>query len=120
RGWRRTNRSVFLAFVIFLVIAAPLVLSLSWSKRRLTFGDSGKLNYAWEVNQIPKYRHWQGDPPGSGVPRHPTRKVFDSPNVYEFAQPLSASSAVCFVPSSCYDGIETRFNLRRQWLVLER
>ena len=120
RGWRRTNRSVFLAFVIFLVIAAPLVLSLSWSKRRLTFGDSGKLNYAWEVNQIPKYRHWQGDPPGSGVPRHPTRKVFDSPNVYEFAQPFSASYAPWFDPSYWYDGLETRFVLRRQLDALER
>ena len=120
RGWRRTNRSVLLAVVIFLGIAAPLVLSLSWSKRRLTLGDSGKLNYAWEVNQIPKYRHWQGDPPGSGVPKHPTRKVFDYPNVYEFAQPFSASYAPWFDPSYWYDGLETRINLRRQWEALER
>ena len=39
--------TLVIALVCFCLAAAPLVLSLSYEKRRLTFGDSGKLNYAF-------------------------------------------------------------------------
>ena len=42
-------------------------------KGRLTFGDSGRLNYASLVNPGAPQVHWQGEPVGSGTPRHTTR-----------------------------------------------
>jgi hypothetical protein len=118
RGWRRANRTSLLALIVFLSIAAPLILALSWSKRRPTFGESGKLNYVWEVNQIPKYVHWHGEPATSGAPKHPTRKIFDQPALYEFATPLPGSYPPWFDPSYWYDGAKTTFDLRRQLDVL--
>jgi hypothetical protein len=118
RGWRRANRKSLLALIAFLVIAAPLVLALSWSKRRPTFGDSGKLNYAWEVNQIPKYVNWQGEPQGSGVPRHPTRQILSRPTIFEFAAPIPGSYPPWFDPSYWYEGVRTRMEFGRQLEVL--
>ena len=120
RGWRRANRRSLLALIVFLAIAAPLVLALSWSKGRPTFGDSGKLNYVWEVNQIPKYIHWQGEPATSGVPKHPTRKIFDQPAAYEFATPLPGSYPPWFDPSYWFEGVRPTFNFRRQLAVFSR
>jgi len=118
RAWRRANRKSLLAALVFLAIASPLMLALTLSKRRPTFGDSGKLNYAWEVNQIPKYVNWQGDPPGSGVPKHATRLILSQPTVYEFATPLPGSYPPWFDPSYWYEGVKTKFVLRRQLDVL--
>jgi hypothetical protein len=120
RGWRRANRSSVLAVLVFLAIAAPLILALSLLKGRPTFGDSGKLNYVWEVNRIPKYIHWQGEPEGSGVPKHPTRKIFDQPAAYEFATPLPGSYPPWFDPSYWYEGARPTFNFRRQLAVFGR
>ncbi len=118
RGWRRTSRQSLLTLIVFLVIASPLILALSLSKRRPTFGDSGKLNYAWEVNQIPKYVNWQGQPAGSGVPAHPTRQIFSQPAVFEFATPLTGSYPPWFDPSYWYEGVKTRMEFGRQFEVL--
>ena len=120
RGWRRANRKSLLALIVFLAIAAPLILALSLLKGRPTFGDSGKLNYTWEVNQIPKYIHWRGEPATSGVPKHPTRKVYDQPAVYEFATPLPGSYPPWFDPSYWYEGVRPTFSFHRQVEVLSR
>jgi len=117
---RRANRRSLLALIVFFAIAAPLVLALSLSKGRPTFGDSGKLNYVWEVNQIPKYIHWQGEPATSGVPKHPTRKIFDQPAAYEFATPLPGSYPPWFDPSYWFEGVRPTFNFRRQLAVFRR
>jgi hypothetical protein len=120
RSWRRSNRSSLLALVVFLAIAAPLILALTFLKGRPTFGESGKLNYVWEVNQIPKYIHWQGEPATSGEPKHPTRKIFDQPVIYEFATPLRGSYPPWFDPSYWYEGVRPIFSLRRQLEVFTR
>jgi hypothetical protein len=114
RSWRRQNRSSLLAPLVFFALASPLVLALSISKGRPTFGDSGKLNYAWEVSGIPKYVHWQGGPPGSGQPKHPTRKVLDYPTAYEFATPVPGSYPPWYDPSYWFDGLKTKVSLARQ------
>ena len=66
--WRR--RHSVIALVCFCLVAAPLVLSLSHEKHRLTFGDSGKLNYAWFVAGIPIFSGWNGQPAENGTPAH--------------------------------------------------
>ncbi len=64
---RRSLPRVAVAVALFLLIAVPFVFAISRAKGRLTFGDTGKLNYLWSINQIP-VPHWQGELPGYGKP----------------------------------------------------
>ncbi len=102
------------AILTFLCVSGPFILALSNSKGRFTVGESGKLNYAWKVNKVPQqYIHWRGTP-GFGTPKHPTRKIFDAPPVYEFATPISGTYPPWYDPTYWYDGIEAHFNLKQQ------
>ncbi len=128
RRSRAPLRQVLLALLMFVVLAAPLVLLLSSSKHRLTFGDSGRLNYAWYVDGA-TYRHWQGEPLGahadvaprwtagpvaSGTPVHPTRRILDFPSVFEFAAPTGGTYPVWYDPSYWNEGLRAPFNAGQQ------
>jgi hypothetical protein len=107
-----------LALAVFAMIAAPLIVLISKEKHRLTFGDSGKINYAEHVDGAPFMTHWQGQPAGTGTPAHPTRKVSDDPVIYEFAQPIAGSYPPWYDQSYWYEGIRVHFSLRGQLWVL--
>ncbi len=111
-------RSAF-ALAVFLSLASPLVIALSKDKHRATFGDAGRLNYARYVGGAP-ILHWQGEPPGTGSPAHPTRKVLANPPIYEFAQPIAGSYPPWYDPSYWYEGIRPHFSWNRQLWVLFR
>ena len=108
RGWMGAG----IAAVVFGLIAGPWATVLSNSKQRLTFGDAGRLNYAWKVNNVP-ISHWQGDSL-HGSPLHPTRKLSNGPVVYEFATPIHGTYPVWQDPSYWFDGIQPRFTVREQ------
>ncbi len=112
RAWPR----VALAVALFLLIAGPFVFAISRAKGRLTFGDSGNLNYLWSINRVPA-PHWQGGLPGHGTPKHPTRRVFDTPPVYEFGDPVGGTYPVWYDPTYWYDGSVSHFDFRRQLRV---
>ncbi len=98
----------------FLVLfAAPFIIALSLDKNKITFSENGKINYAWHVNGV-KNIHWQGEKPEDGIPLHPSRKVFDSPAIFEFGTPLRATYPIWYDPSYWYEGITFRFNLVNQ------
>src|SRR6195256_447217 len=59
----------------FLAVCAPWLVALSRAKGRLTFGDTGKLNYSSFVSPGGRVINWQGAPPGSGIPVHATRQL---------------------------------------------
>jgi hypothetical protein len=116
----RQRLAKFLALVFgFGLVATPLIFCLSIQKGRLTFGDTGKLNYAWEVNQVP-HRYWRGGPPGSGVPEHPPRKLHDGPAIYEFATPVRGTNPLTLGHSYWYEGVRLRFNLSDQLKTIRR
>jgi hypothetical protein len=101
----------------FVLTAGPFIAALSISKGRLTTGESGRLNYLWHINQVPFF-HWQGDP-RFGVPLHPTRKIFESPAIYEFGKPINATYPPWYDPSYWYDGAAPRFDLNQQVAALK-
>ena len=105
--------------IAFVIVSAPFVAMLSHSKGRLTFGDTGRLNYSFLVNVTPNV-HWQGEPIGSGTPVHATRKIFGHPAVYEFAQPVFGTYAAWSDPSYWNEGLKMRFNLKQQLHRLNR
>ncbi len=81
-----------LSLSMFLLIASPLIATLSMKYGHLTYGETGKNAYRTDVLFMPLV-HWQGGPSGAGVPEHPTRKILENPDVYEFASPIAATYA---------------------------
>jgi hypothetical protein len=113
-SFRTAAVRTLLATGVFAAISLPLVLALSAQKGRPTFGDSAALNYAMYINGAPRWVHWHGQPPGTGVPAHPMRRLSSDPAVYEFAHPVPGSYPPWHDPSYWYEGIKPHFSLRGQ------
>src|SRR5258706_2517788 len=111
---RRAIPRVLLAVVVFSVVSAPYLFLLSKSKQRFTFGDSGRIAYAEYVNGVNLAIHWQGEPPGTGTPKHPTRKLLETPPVYEYAFPVAGTYPPWNDPSYWYDGVHPHFDFMGQ------
>ena len=103
-----------LAFVSFAVVAALLAGSLSVEKRRITFGDTGKIAYAEFVDGAARYINWQGGPDGVGRPVHPTREVLSQPPLFVFAGPVGGTYPPWYDPSYWYEGVVPVFKLKDQ------
>jgi hypothetical protein len=121
RSPRAASWRMLAAPLAFVLILGPYLGALSRSLGHPTFGETGKLNYAWLVNPG-KYRipdtHWQGGPPGSGEPVHPSRVIFDAPRTFEFGTPLGGTYPPWTDPSYWYEGLETPFSPGAQIRVI--
>jgi len=120
-GWPLSRRMILLggtALAVFLLVSAPFIAALSRAKGRLTFGDSARLNYAFFIDGVQHYAHWQGDPPGSGTPIHPTRKLNDHPEIYEFADRNMGSYPPWFDPTYWYEGVAPHLSWKFQLKML--
>ena len=121
--WSRTKRAVALVLVAtlsFAMLALPYALQLSREKGRPTFGEAGRLAYAWMVNGVTGQTHWQGGPPGAGAPIHPTRQISVAPDAYEFATPLRGTYPPWYDPSYWYDGVQAKFDPVAQVMIAYR
>jgi hypothetical protein len=115
---KRRVYGVLLAAFLFLIVSLPFVAALSKSKGRLTFGDSGRINYAGGVSPNVPPKHWQGETVGGGVPKHPTRQLQEHPAVFEFAKPVAGTYPPWYDPSYWNEGAQWTFRLRSQIRVL--
>ena len=113
---RRALPRVAVAGTICLLIAGPFIVAISQAKGRPTFGESGRLNYLWSINDVSEF-HWQGQQPGHGRPLHPTRQIFDAPPIYEFGAPIGGTYPLWYDPTYWYEGSVSRFDLRQQLRV---
>ena len=100
-----------LGLLVFLAVAAPFVVGLSQEKQRFTYGDSGRINYAWLINGVPRYIHWHPSDDTFGTPEHTTRRLDATPPVYEFEAPISGTYPPWLDPSYWFEGIQPRFDL---------
>jgi hypothetical protein len=107
-------RRALVALLAFAMVAGPWVVALSVVRGRVTFGDSARYNYARFVNGTTQAVHWQGGPPGSGTPVHPSRKLLDAPAVYEFGTPLAGTYPPWTDPQYWYEGVVPHFDARQQ------
>ncbi len=101
------------AVLVFLLTTSPLLILLSRAKGRLTFGDSGRINYIWHVDGVPRL-YWQGNYPGSGIPIHPPHLILAQPAIYEFAAPFAVTFPPWYDPSYWYEGMHPHFDLKKQ------
>ncbi len=111
--------NTLLAALLFVVVAAPLIVALSAARGRATYRDAGKLNYAWHVNGVDSI-YWTGSPAGSGQPVHGYRKIFDHPPVFEFATPVGGTHPGWYDPSYWYEGLTIEFDWNKQVAALLR
>jgi hypothetical protein len=116
---RKRLAYVVLAGSCFLAISAPWLAALSHAKGRFDFGDSGRLSYSALVSPGGRLLNWQGDPPGSGVPVHATRMIYDKPPVYEFATPIGGTYPPSYDPSYWDEGRKWTFAPRAQLNVIK-
>jgi hypothetical protein len=112
-NWRRAVTGTAVSLACLLLVAGPFVIVMSVANGRFTYGDAGKFTYVRHVNHV-VYPHWQGEPPGDGVPLHPSRQLFDNPPIYEFGTPIAGTYPISFDQSYWYAGVEVRFDLGNQ------
>lgn len=115
---RRKGRLRFAVMVVmFLAVVLPYVLLLSYHKGYITAGDSAKLNQAWLVNGVhPMYRHWQGDAAHPAL--HPTRKISQWPEVYEFREPIPGTYPVWYDPTYWNAGVDSSVHVRNEFVAV--
>ena len=105
------------ALVAFAGVVSPYVYELSREKGHFTTGEAAKLNYAWHENGAP-FTHWQGEIAHLGKAEHPTRKLFSSPLIYEFARPVRGTYPPWYDPSYWNGGLRVQFELGDQLRAL--
>jgi hypothetical protein len=117
-NWTRSATKTAMALITFLLVASPWVFALSRAKGRLTFGDTGRLNYAFYVNDLVRHPYWHGETPGLGTPAHSGRRLNDMPPVEEVSGPGPGAYALWYDPTYWFDGVRPHFELRGQLRVL--
>ena len=141
--WRgRRLRELTVSAGIFATIAVAYAIPLSRAAGKPTFGESGALNYAWHVDRLAKWVHWEGgvdpaakawpkpwiarfahwetDPPDFGAPVHPSERVGADPMVYVFHAPIQATYVPYFDPAYWYEGYHKVFRWRYQVIALAK
>lgn len=117
---RAMQLRILISFVLFVSLSFPYIAALSSVKGHWTYSEAGKLNYAWGINNVTEWIHWQGESPDHGTPLHTTRKIHDDPPVYEFATPIIATYPPWYDPSYWFDGVKVTIDLHRQVEVFLR
>ena len=115
---RRRAETVVFVCLVFFAISAPTIIALSRQEGRLTFSESGRLTY---MSHVDGASYVDLDPRGNvrGTPVHPTRKIYDHPDAYEFATPIVATYPPWFDPAYWYQGLSPTFDLAGQLHVLK-
>jgi len=115
----RTSRRLAVSVLVFGIIAGPYIWALSASKGRLTFGDTGRLNFAWFWNGADRFNPVE-DPSMCyrGTARisfkHPGDLLAKSPEIAYFGGDVVQGSMPQWDdPSYWWDGTSPRVNIYR-------
>jgi hypothetical protein len=105
------RKGTAVAAVTFLLAAAPLVAGLSYSRGRMTFSDIGNLNFAWYVNEVPRY--WDLQLPDSVTLLHAPKTISINPAIVKFDGPIEVTYPYWYDPSYWYDGVKGHLDVRQ-------
>lgn len=113
-----TVRRLAISMVAFVLVAGPYIAALSMQKGRFDFGDSGRLNYAWDT-ELTKAEHLLNDQPyrfGNSTVhlKHSEVELLSDPVVVSFTHFPHATYGPWFDPSYFNEGVQPHFSLRRQ------
>lgn len=107
------------AAAVYLPLLMIFVAGMSWSFGQFTLGATGPLNYAFHVNLLPHWYHWQGGEP-FGMPVHPSPPLIPGVPVFAFADPLHATYAPYEHIAYWYQGFHQLFSFRMQIMAFLR
>jgi hypothetical protein len=108
--WQR----VLIAALVFGGLSLPVIAINSLAAGHPSIGETGKVNYAWNVDGV-VIRWWQGGPARAGQPLHPPRIVLDSPRIYEFGGVYpNATYPIWYDFAYWYQGLHAWFGVHRQ------
>jgi hypothetical protein len=114
----RSRLKLLYSLAAFLLLSAPLMTALSLRAGKPTFGESGRLNYAWYADGL----GWSGGLDVAGpntTPDHPAPKLLTAPVVLEFASPVPGTYPLWYDPSYWYAAATARLDLRGQVAALK-
>jgi hypothetical protein len=112
-------RHIILAALIFLAILTPFVAILSQREHKFTFGESGRLNYAWLVlRTVPIHAGWVDATREAGIPAHPVRVLMSNPTIYEFANTTPGTFPLWYDPAYFHQGLRVSFDAQKQVMRL--
>lgn len=110
----RSFLRVSVAAAIFAITVLPFVIAVSYSVGHLSVGETGRLNYAWQVN-LPETKDWMGDTDsGTAMPFYPGPPLHHSPPVYGVPLLPEVSYAPWFNPARFDTGAHPHFDLARE------
>ena len=108
---------LFCGLVIFVVCSLPLIALQTRLAGHVTFGETGRLNYAWFVNGVEGVQRVSLDP--RVHLEHPARLIFESPATLAFATPVNATYPLWYDPFYWSKGVRASFNLKEQLAALK-
>ncbi len=112
---RARRRYILVALLVYAAVAGAYIGILSARQHRLTFGESGRLNYAWSVlGNAPMYAGWTQGSEASGAPVHPLQVLGWHPAIFAFGNTTPGTVPLWYDPSYFYQGLKFHFSLRMQ------
>ena len=139
---RHRVREILPAVLIFGAIISGYGAALSYEFGAPTLGEAGSLNYAWHVDRLAKWVHWEGgvdpadkawpkpwiarfahwesEPPDFGKPTHPSAIIGTAPTVFAFRAPVTATYTPYFDAPYWYKGYRPVVRWRYQMIALAK
>jgi hypothetical protein len=105
------RKGTAVAAIAFLLLASPLIAGLSYSRGRITFSDIGNLNFAWYVNEVPRY--WDLQLPDSVPVLHSPKTISINPAIVKFDSPIAVTYSYWYDPAYWYDGVKGHVDVRQ-------
>ena len=112
RGAQRTRIAggAVAAGVVFLLIAGPYIAAISRQMGHLTTGESARLNYAFFVDETPRWHEWAHGELGhaGGTFTHPEIELLAQPPVFSFRNHAVGTFPLWFDPAYFTQGLKPR------------
>jgi len=116
--WRKAVPLLAMTLVLFSAIAAPLCIGISQMVGRPSFGESGSLNYAWNINGKPWLPFYSSVPPP--YLKHPMDLLIRHPDIFGFGGPFASTYPLWDDPVYWNTGVSAAFTQRGQPRLIGR
>ena len=111
---RQRAAALGVSLAAMALVAAPLIVALSWSSGRFTVGDVGRFTYMKHVNELAYPDFLASLDRVAGAPLNPPRRIFEVPPVYEFTSPIAGTYPMAYNPGYWTAGLEPVVSPRAQ------
>jgi hypothetical protein len=113
-GRRPRRMQLVAAALVFFALTAPFIASLSRQQHHLTFSESGRLNYAWNVSRnVPMFGGLMEYTKETGFPKHPLHALRTQPTVLVFKDTVPGTFPLWYNPVFFYDGMRSDIDIPR-------